>query len=691
MSEKIQPRHLERRAILYVRQSTSHQVQNNEESRRMQYAMVERLRVLGWRDVETIDEDLGKSAAGKTERTGFQRLVSEVSLGRVGAICARELSRFARNSGDWQKLMEVCSYVDTLLIDHDAVYDIRHSNDRLLLGMKGNLNEYELELLRVRALEAKNEKARRGEYYGKIAVGYRKTPDGDIEKHPDARVRQAIELTFKKMFELGSARQVLLWLREHCLEVPTNRNDRGELRWRTPTSSWLYMVLTNPVYGGSYAYGRSGYITTVKEDGSFRRAVKRKATKDASVLLHDHHEGYIARDDFERIQAMLTKNSQLHPRPGPGAARIGLALLTGLFRCQRCGAKLVVSYGGTSQRVHRYECSRANLDRGEARCINFSGLDVDARVSELVLRVVEPGAIEASAKLASEDASKSDAAMEALRLELKAARYAAERAERQYDAVEPENRLVAEELERRWNVALDRVRRLQARLDEACTVHPNETVDTARFATLASDIAGIWHSPKTDIRLKKRIVRTLIEEIVVDTTERDVELVVHWKGGVHTPITVPRRRRGQNRAHTAPETVEAVRLLARVCADQLIARALNASEIKTARGNLWTSTLVRSFRSAHGIAVYARDDEPEWLNLAQGAKLAAVAEVTLKLAIERGVVSALRPVPRGPWIIERAELLRPDVLRRLTKKPRSRAGEGATPTSTQLNLMIPRT
>lgn len=690
MSDKIQARHLARRAVVYVRQSSLHQLQHNEESRRLQYAMRDRLRALGWRDVETIDEDLGKSASGSVERSGFQRMVSDVSLGRVGAIGARELSRLARNSMDWQKLMEVCRYVDTLLVDHDAVYDGRNGNDRLLLGMKGNLNEYELELLRVRALEARTAKARRGEYYGKIAVGYRKMHEGGIEKHPDARVQHSVKLVFEKMLELGSARQILLWMREHRLEVPVNRNDRGEVLWKTPSYGWVHMILTNPIYAGSYVYGRTVQVTTMSKDGSFRRAVARRALKDASVLLHDRHDGYIDRGVFERIQTMMTENSQTHRRPGPGAARVGPALLVGLLRCRRCGEKLVVNYGGTSVRVHRYECSRANIDRGQARCINFSGLDVDARVSELVLQVVEPAAIEAAANLATEDASHRDAANDALRLELKAARYAAERAERQYDAAEPENRLVVDELERRWNMSLERVRALEGRIHDTLAAEPSAPVDTTRFAALAADLACIWHTPTTDVRLKKRVVRTLVESITVDITEREVLLAVHWKGGVHTELVVQRRRRGENRVHTVPETAEAIRLLARVCPDELIARAMNASGIQTARDNLWTSTLVRSFRSSHRIPVYNADDEA-WLTLAGAAKLAGIADLTLKRAIQRGVVSALRPVPRGPWILERSELLNADVLVRLTKNPRPRPGQPAAQASAQLNLKIPQT
>jgi DNA invertase Pin-like site-specific DNA recombinase len=690
MSDKIEPRHLARRAILYVRQSTLHQLQHNEESRRLQYAMAGRLRELGWRDVETIDEDLGKSAAGRVERSGFQRLVSEVSLGRIGAVGAREVSRLARNSADWQKLMEVCRYVDTLLVDHDAIYDIRKSNDRLLLGLKGNLNEYELDLLRLRALEARTEKARRGEYYAKVAVGYRKTQEGGIEKAPDARVQQALRLVFDKMLELGSVRQVLLWMREHRLKMPVNRNDRGDVLWKTPRYGWLHMVLTNPTYAGSYAYGRTAQVATMSEEGSLCRSVVRKQLKDVSVLLHDRHDGYIDRGVFERIQTMITGNSQIRRRPGPGAARVGPALLAGLLRCRRCGEKLVVNYGGSAIRVHRYECARANVDRGEERCINFSGLDVDARVTELVLQVVQPAAIEASAKLARDGASQRDAGVEALHLELKAARYGADRAERQYDAAEPENRLVVDELERRWNVALERVREIEVRLDEMRAAAPDAPVDTARLASLGLDVARIWHAPTTDIRLKKRIVRTLIEEIVVDASEREITLAVHWKGGLHTELVVPRRRRGHNRAHTTPETVEAIRLLARVCEDEHIARALNASGIKTARGNLWTSTLVRSFRSGHRIAAHSSADET-WITLSHAAKLAGVADLTMKRAIERGAIAALRPVARGPWILHKPDLMQPEVLARITKKPRPRAAEPAAPASGQLNLMIPRT
>jgi len=690
MSEKITARHLARPAMLYIRQSTAQQLVHNEESRRLQYAMATRLRRLGWREVEVVDEDLGKSAAGTVDRPGFQRLVSQVSLGKVGAVGARELSRLARNSLDWQRLMEVCRYVDTLLVDHDAVYDVRDANDRLLLGLKGNLNEYELDLLRVRAFEARLEKARRGEYYARVAVGYRKTPAGGLERHPDARVQHTLRLVFAKVLELGSARQVLLWMRAHGLEVPVNRPDRGDLVWQGVTYGWLHRVLTNPVYAGAYAYRRTMALATLREDGTrHRRVVARPASDAAVILLPDHHEGYIDRATFERIQTLMSRNSQSRWRPGPGAARGGPALLAGLLRCRRCGARLVVNYSGTAVRVHRYECSRANADRGEARCINFSGRDVDARLEALVLQVVQPGALEAAQELARAQAAQQDTLREALRLELQAARYAAERAQRQYDAVEPENRLVADELERRWNAALERMRELQGRLDQAHPEPDDGPIAPDRLAALAAEVARVWHDAATDVRLKKRILRTLIEEIIADVDAHDILLVVHWKGGIHTELTVRRRRRGENRAQTPGDVTEAVRVLARVAADDHIARALNASGITTARGNPWTRELVRSFRSTHAIPSRAAGDE-EWVTLARAAQLVGVAELTLKRAIDRGVVAAVRPVARGPWVLSKAALLHPPVLDRILKRPRPQSGEPAAPASKQLTLVTPR-
>ena len=338
MSDKIREHHLERKAILYVRQSSQYQVLHNEESRRLQYAMESRLKSLGWTDVDVIDEDLGKSAAGSTDRTGFERMVAEVCLGQVGAVAAREVSRFARNSRDWQQLIEVCRMVDTMLIDQETIYDPRRSNDRLLLGLKGSLNEYELDILRLRSLEARREKASRGELLTVLAAGYVKTEDGCLVKDPNQRVQNALTQVFRKFLELGTVRQTLLWILEHELELPVRCHGPSgwNVVWRRPTYALVLRILRNPIYAGAYAYGRTG-VELEYQGGSPRKRIKRKPMDEWLSLIYDHHDGYIEREDFERIQEMISKNSKQWSEPGSGAAREGPALLTSLPRCRRCG------------------------------------------------------------------------------------------------------------------------------------------------------------------------------------------------------------------------------------------------------------------------------------------------------------------------------------------------------------------
>ena len=693
MSDKIGEHHLRRKAVLYVRQSTVQQLRHNEESRRLQYAMRDRLGALGWKEVEVIDNDLGRSAGGMVDRAGFQRLVAEVSLGEVGAVAARELSRFARNSRDWQRLIEVCRYVDTILVDQDAVYDARQSNDRLLLGLKGSLNEYELDLLRLRAQEARRAKASRGEFIAKVAVGYRKNYEGDLEKTPDLRVQQAITLAIDKALELGSARQCLLWLREHGLQVPVNRNHRGEVRWRAPHYSWVYNLLTNPVYAGAYAYGRTATKPIIR-DGEARLKVTRRRREEWVVLIRDHHDAYMDWERFERLREMLDKNTQRRRTTKPGAAKKGAALLSGLLRCRRCGQKLMVGYSGEDRSIHRYACNRRTQAFADPACISFAGREVDDRVAELVLQVVQPAAAEAALRAATDEEQRRDGALEALRLQLEAAQYAAERAARQFDAVDPANRLVADELERRWNQTLESVREIEMRVAQAeATSRANSQPPTAEsFESLGADLARVWNDPATDVRLKKRIVRTLVEEIVVDVDEGSCEiaLVIHWKGGVHTEVQVAKRRRGYSSTHTPADVVEAVRALSLIGDDERTAQWLGKAGLLTTKGNTWSRSLVASLRHSRGIPAFSaeRCEAEGWLTLNHAAALVGVAEVTLQRAVKRGVVTAQRPLPRGPWILRRDELLRPEVRERILKKPRPGTDDRVVHPPNQLTLRI---
>jgi len=655
ISDKVRPHHLERKAILYVRQSSAHQVLHNRESSALQYAMRDRLTALGWSEIEVIDDDLGRSAAGGVQRAGFERMVAEVCLGKVGAVCAREVSRFARNSRDWQQLIEMCRVVDTVLVDQETIYAPRHGNDRLLLGLKGSLNEYELDLLRQRSLSARYEKARRGELVVAAPVGFVKAGDR-YEKDPDRRVQEAINLVFDKVEELGSARQALCWLHEYNLDLPVKQAD-GDTAWRRPSYSAIHRIIENPVYGGAYAYGKTAVAAGYSAEGVSVK-IRRKTRSEWLALKPNTHEGYVSWERFEAIRTMVSSN--IPTGRHHGAPKHGDALLAGLIRCKRCGRKLTLRYSGMKHHIPRYSCSRAWMDDGGPHCIAFGGLRVDDAIEEALLGVVGPGAIAAATAAANEAGERRDQVRDALSRDLEAVRYAADRAFRQYDAADPANRLVASELEARWNRALAHAAEVEGKIAMHDAATPAPIADPASLGVLASNLKTVWDAPTTDARLKKRIVRTLIHEVVadIDDAASEIVLIVHWVGGAHSELRLPKRRRGQ-RNSTSADIIQAVRQMVLIASDDLIAGLLNRNGLKTGNGNRWTRERVTSMRSNYHIPVFkpADDGIEPWLNLGNAAKLLKIAPKTLRLAAEAGVIEAFHPLSDGPWIFARASLI----------------------------------
>jgi DNA invertase Pin-like site-specific DNA recombinase len=532
---KITPEHLSRSAVVYIRQSTAHQVTNNLESQRRQYGLVERGRQLGWHDVQVIDDDLGRSGGG-TARPGFEKLLAAICEGRVGAVLSIEASRLARNGRDWHTLLEFCGLVDTLIIDEDGIYDPRSTNDRLLLGMKGTMSEMELSMFRQRSRVAIQQKARRGELFSTIAIGYVKTADHRIEKDPDRRIQDAIALVFAKFAELQTVRQVLLWFRQENILLPAVQGSgKRPIEWRVPHYQTLHHVLMNPVYAGCYVYGRRSTYVTLKEGRKRQHRRMHRDPKDWQVLIKDRHEGYISWQQFERNQQLMADNANAMSYMGRGSIRGGEALLVGLLRCARCGRRLSVAYSGSGAARQRYECHGTSHTRGTKKCISFGGLRMERAVAAEVLDRLQPFGIEAALAALATQGHEQVEKRHQLENALQAARYEAARAHRQYDAVDPENRLVASELERRWNEKLAQVQALEVALAELAA-RPASALsrgDRERLMSLGKDLACAWDSKGTTVETKKKIVRLLITEIIVD-------------------VSVPGRRRDQSPRHPCP-------------------------------------------------------------------------------------------------------------------------------------------
>jgi DNA invertase Pin-like site-specific DNA recombinase len=573
---------LRRKAVVYVRQSTQTQVQNNLESQRRQYDLVAEARRRGFAQVEVIDDDLGRSASGMVARPGFDRLVAWLCAGEVGAVLCFDASRLARNGRDWHHLLELCGLVEARVIGLDGVYDPCRPNDRLLLGMKGSISEFELGVLKARMFDAARAKAQRGELRISVPIGYIWHREIGLGFDPDVRLQEAIRLIFDRFRKLGSARQVLLSLTADQVHFPRPSDGKKMVSfdWTPIRYRNVISVLKNPFYAGVYVYGKSEKRTELV-DGRLRKSYGHgKPVDQWEVMIKDHHEAYIDWSEFERNQKQLALNAY-GKVDGVKSGRGGRALLAGMLCCGRCGRRLSVAYTGRGLGNPVYRCDRQNMQYPKSRCFTFGGRRPDEALARELLRAVEPMAIEAALQAEQRYMEVQADQRRIGELELQQARYEASLAERRYAACDPDNRLIAAQLEKSWEAALQRVRLCEQRLD--ATERTLSAAPSPDLNGLAQDLSAAWDAPGVTMRARQQLLRALVKDIVadVDDATREVVLTIHWRGGQHSQVRVTKPRTGEHGCRTPDEALAVMRSMAGKWSDEHIAATLNRMGLPT--------------------------------------------------------------------------------------------------------------
>ena len=688
VSDKIQSRHCDRLAVVYVRQSTLQQIERHQESTRLQYALVDRALALGWMRERTlvIDDDLGRSAASVEGRPGFQRLVAEVGLGRVGLVLGIEMSRLARSCRDWHQLLEICALFDTLIADGDGVYDPSTYNDRLLLGLKGTMSEAELHILKARMQEGRQAKAARGELFFNLPRGYVRRPSGEVALDPDAQVQATIRLVFDVFERRRSLNGVLGYLVDHDIRLPHRTRSgpgKGELEWHRPNRYTLKDLLHNPIYAGAYAYGRRSVDRRRQQPGRPASGRVTKHVTDWPVLLKDRLPAYIAWRQYERNLEQLTANRAQHA----GTPRGGPSLLAGLVSCGRCGHRMSAQYRSNGFEL-RYSCARRAVNYGEARCQSLTGKALDGLIERLVLDALEPAAIEVSLQLAEDVELERAERQRQWAQRLERAGYEVERARRQYSAVDPENRLVARSLERVWEEALAAELKLRAEHERVLARQPAKLTAAEREAIrrLSADIPALWRAPTTTQAERQAIVRLMLERVVV-TVEGESEHVLvecHWAGGCRTRSELIRPVKRLDQLSRYPELLARVQVLhAEGHCAAAIARRLNDEGWRPPkRRDSFTAAMARSLLHRAGVvssprrspsSVAQRQDAAE-MTIAELSARLGMPDQTLYRWLRRGYLRARLAHAAGHsiWMIhtDEAEIARLRALRQTSSQAR---------------------
>jgi len=667
--QKLTASHLRRTAFVYVRQSSQAQLERNVESTARQYALVARAVGLGFarEQVVVIDEDLGISGSGLSDRSGFARLTAEVALGHAGLVLGLEVSRLARNNVDWYRLLDLCGVTDTVIGDADGLYHPGSFNDRLLLGLKGTMSEAELHVLRARLEGGIRNKAARGELRRGLPVGLVwGEADGEILIDPDEAVRGAIQTIFERFAELGSVRQVWLWMRREGVQFPMRRFPHAEIQWVVPTYHQIHSVFENPVYAGAYAFGKTRRERYVDEHGQPRQRMRRLPQAEWDVLIWEHHRGYIDRATFDQHRGRIAANTRPRAHEAAGAVREGAALLQGIAVCGRCGRKLKVHYQG--RRGHQspaYHCPSSILVEGRGSwCLRVGGAQIDQAVTGALLAALTPAGIKAALHAAEALEHDHDAALKQWRLQVERAKYQAERAERRYRQVEPEHRLVARGLERDWEQALTELANAEAELALREHQRPRALTPAEREQLLAlgADLGRVWAAPTTTDRDRKQLLRCLIEEVILDIVreQRRATVTIRWKGGAITElvVTLPKP---QPAIRTDEDTIALLERLAPHYDDATIAGILNRQGRRSATGERFTVIIVGGLRRYRKIPAYKPPAEPpdgELLPVGKAADELSVAASTLHRWLQAGFIRGEQDTPGAPWRIRVNDQLR---------------------------------
>lgn len=651
MSTLITAHHLRRKAVIYIRQSTPNQVLTHQESVRLQYALKERALALGWHpdDIEVIDRDLGLSAQLATNREGFKTLLSQVALGEVGLILAFEVTRLCRNCSDWYPLLDICGYTGCLIADTDGVYDPGTPNGRLLLGLKGQLSELELHTIRSRLTAGLLNKARRGELALALPMGLVRDSLGRVHKDPNQEVQDRIALVFSTFLKQGSASKVVRSFNEHQLQLP--RRDRfKDLIWKRPTVPAVLSILKNPAYAGAFVYGRTRHRRS--RDG--KRHVKRLPIEEWKIVIQDKYPAYITWQSYEKIQAMVKDNYAEYDRNKTrGVPRAGTALLHGLVYCGACGHKMVVQYkGGT-----RYLCNYLRQQYQVPVCQNIPGTPVDAHVVAAFFKALSPIELDALKQALALQAQEAEQVDRVRRQQLQRLRYEAELARRQYQHVDPENRLVATELERRWELALRQLQQAEAAYERAQHTRPDSGLPPemeAAFSAIGEKLPQIWEDIPD--RQKKAFLRALIDKVVVHRQPRDqLQCRLVWKGGAVTEMAIPIPVGAFSDLCFAEEMERQILEMARAGdRDEAIAAVLTERGYRSPQRGYVLPSTVRSIRLKHGLMLKRSQSHPRHiegaLTLPQIARQLGVRPHWIYDRINKGAIEVTKDPRRGLYL-----------------------------------------